>query len=49
MRLAARGQEFAAHTGNAPPDDEDDLTAEEREALEDTLTETATAAVTIAE
>ena len=49
VRLAARGQEFAAHTGNAPPEDEDDLTAEEQEELEDTLTETATAAVTIAE
>jgi len=48
-RLLSRGQQFAAQNLEAPPDDDDDLTAEEQEDLEEKLTDTATAAETIAE
>ena len=48
-RLLSRGQQFAAANLEAPPEDEDDLTAEEQEELEEKLTDTATAAETIAE
>jgi superfamily II DNA or RNA helicase len=48
-RLLSRGQAFAAQNLEVPPDDEDDLTAEEQEDLEEKLVDTATAAETIAE
>ena len=48
-RLLSRGQIFAAQNLEVPPDDEDDLTAEEQEDLEEKLVDTATAAETIAE
>ena len=48
-RLMSRGQQFAAQNLEAPPEDDDDLTAEEQEDLEEKLTDTATAAETIAE
>jgi len=50
-RLLARGQQAAASLAPAPapPDDDDDLTAEEQEELEEKLTDTATAAETVAE
>ena len=47
--LLARGQRFAAETLESPPEDDDDLSAEEMEDLEEKLTDTATAAETIAE
>lgn len=47
--LRARGQQFATQDLEAPPEDEDDLSAEEQENLEEKLTDTATAAETIAE
>jgi len=48
-RLLARGQQFAAQNLEAPPEDDDDLSAEEQENLEEKLVDTATAAETIAE
>ena len=48
-RLMSRGQQFAAHNLEAVPEDDDDLTAEEQENLEEKLVDTATAAETIAE
>ena len=48
-RLLSRGQQFADQNVEAPPEDDDDLTAEEQEELEEKLTDTATAAETIAE
>jgi superfamily II DNA or RNA helicase len=47
--LLARGQQFSAQTLDTPPEDDDDLSAEEQEELEEKLTDTATAAETIAE
>jgi len=47
--LMARGQRFSAEGLEAPPEDDDDLSAEEQEDLEEKLTDTATAAETIAE
>ena len=47
--LLARGQQFLAQNLETPPDDDDDLSAEEQETLEEKLTDTATAAQTIAE
>ena len=48
-RLMTRGQQFSAQALEAPPEDDDDLTAEEQEDLEEKLVDTATAAETIAE
>lgn len=48
-RLLSRGQQFTTQNVEAPPEDDDDLTAEEQEELEEKLTDTATAAETIAE
>ena len=48
-RLLSRGQQFKTQTFEAPPEDDDDLTAEEQEVLEEKLTDTATAAESIAE
>lgn len=48
-RLLSRGQQFTASILESPPEDDDDLTAEEQEDLEEKLTDTATAAETIAE
>ncbi len=48
-RLMSRGQQFAAQNLEAVPEDDDDLTAEEQENLEEKLVDTATAAETIAE
>lgn len=49
-KLLSRGQQFtAAQNLEVPPEDDDDLSAEEQEELEETLTDTATAAATIAE
>jgi superfamily II DNA or RNA helicase len=48
-KLLSRGQQFTSQTVESPPEDEDDLTAEEQEELEEKLTDTATAAETIAE
>jgi superfamily II DNA or RNA helicase len=48
-RLLSRGQQFTAQTLETPPEDDDDLTAEEQEDLEEKLVDTATAAETIAE
>src|SRR5208283_5197875 len=47
--LLARGQQFSAQNLETPPEDDDDLSAEEQEELEEKLTDTATAAETIAE
>src|SRR5450755_2709339 len=47
--LLARGQQFSAVNLETPPEDDDDLSAEEQEDLEEKLTDTATAAETIAE
>jgi SNF2 family DNA or RNA helicase len=48
-RLLSRGQQFTAQNLEAPPEDDDDLSAEEQEDLEEKLVDTATAAETIAE
>jgi superfamily II DNA or RNA helicase len=48
-RLLSRGQQFTTVTLEAPPEDDDDLSAEEQEDLEEKLVDTATAAETIAE
>lgn len=48
-KLLSRGQQFASSSLETAPEDEDDLTAEEQEDLEEKLTDTATAAETIAE
>lgn len=48
-RLLSRGQQFASDKLEAAPEDDDDLTAEEQEELEEKLTDTATAAETIVE
>jgi len=48
-RLLSRGQQFTSKDVEAPPEDDDDLTAEEQEQFEETLVDTATAAETIAE
>ena len=47
-KLLSRGQQFTQNLESAP-EDEDDLTAEEQEELEEQLTDTATAAQTMAE
>jgi superfamily II DNA or RNA helicase len=47
--LLDRGQQFSAQSLEIPPEDDDDLSAEEQEELEEKLTDTATAAETIAE
>ena len=47
--MMARGQQFATPKLDAPPEDDDDLSAEEQEELEEKLTETASAADTIAD
>lgn len=47
--LLARGQQFSAPPLEIPPEDDDDLSAEEQEELEEKLTDTATASETIAE
>src|SRR5208282_18768 len=47
--LLARGQQFSAPSLETPPEDDDDLSAEEQEDLEEILTDNATAAETIAE
>ena len=47
--LLARGQQVSAQELETPPEDDDDLSAEEQENLEEKLTDTATAAETIAE
>lgn len=47
--LLARGQRFSAQDMETPPEDDDDLSAEEQENLEEKLTATATAATNIAE
>src|SRR5271166_6349514 len=47
--LLARGQQFSAQNLETPPEDEDDLNAEEQENLEETLVDDATAAKTINE
>ena len=47
--LLARGQQFSSANWESPPDDDDDLSAEEQENLEEKLTDTATAAETVAE
>ena len=49
QNLLARGQQFSAQNLETPPEDDDDLSAEEQEELEEKLTDTATAAETIAE
>jgi superfamily II DNA or RNA helicase len=48
-KLGARGKRALAETVGVLPDDEDDLTAEEAEGLEETLIDDATAAKTVAE
>lgn len=48
-KLLSRGQQFAAHALETPPEDDDDLSAEEQEDLEEKLVDTATAAQTTAE
>jgi superfamily II DNA or RNA helicase len=48
-RLLARGQQFNAGSLESPPEDDDDLSAEEQEELEETLTETASTADSIAD
>lgn len=47
--LLARGQQFQSQSVDVAPEDEDDLTAEEQEELEEKLADTATTAETIAE
>lgn len=47
--LMSRGQQFTAQKIETAPEDDDDLTAEEQENLEEKLVDTATAAETIAE
>lgn len=48
-RLLSRGQQFKDKSVEAPPEDDDDLTAEEQEKLEENLVDTATAAESVAE
>ncbi|HET6385824.1 MAG TPA: helicase-related protein [Armatimonadota bacterium] len=48
-RLGSRGQQFLAEPLAAVPEDDDDLTAEEQEELEENLVDQATTARTIAE
>ncbi|MCA9013098.1 MAG: DUF3883 domain-containing protein, partial [Planctomycetaceae bacterium] len=48
-RLLARGQQFSSQSLEAAPEDDDDLSAEEQENLEEKLTDTATAAESITE
>src|SRR5262245_52720469 len=48
-KLGIRGRRALAETVDAVPDDEDELTAEKREALEETVIDEATAAKTVAE
>ena len=48
-RLLSRGQQFTTENLEAAPEDDDELSAEEQEDLEEKLTDTATAAETIAE
>jgi superfamily II DNA or RNA helicase len=48
-RLLARGLQFTTQNLEVPPEDDDDLSAEEQENLEEKLVDTATAARTIAE
>lgn len=48
-RLMSRGQQFGAKNIESAPEDDDDLTAEEQEELEEKLVDTATAAETITE
>src|SRR5437867_1950672 len=48
-RLGIRGKRALAETVAAAPDDEDELTAEEKEGLEESLIDEATAAKTVAE
>ncbi len=48
-RLLSRGQQFIVQNLEAPPEDDDDLSAAEQENLEEKLVDTATAAETIAE
>ena len=48
-KLLSRGQQFAAQKYDIAPEDDDDLSAEEQEDLEEKLTDTATAAQSIAE
>lgn len=48
-KLLSRGQQFTKQQVETAPEDDDDLTAEEQEELEEKLTDTATAAETIAE
>lgn len=48
-KLLSRGQQISAPRLEAAPEDDDDLTAEEQEDLEEKLTDSATAAETIAE
>ena len=48
-KLGGRGQQILAETLDAPPEDDDDLNAEEQERLEETLMDKATASRTIAE
>ena len=48
-QMEQRGQRVWAETLESPPDDEDDLDAEQQETLEETLADRATAARTVAE
>jgi superfamily II DNA or RNA helicase len=48
-KLLSRGQQIKIQPLDAPPEDDDDLTAEEQQDLEEKLVDTATAAETIAE
>lgn len=48
-KLLSRGKQFASPSIEAAPEDDDDLTAEEQEDLEEKLVDTATAAETIAD
>ena len=48
-RLLSRGQQFKSQALEAAPEDDDDLTAEEQENLEEKLADTATAAESIPE
>lgn len=48
-KLGIRGKQAMAETLSGLPDDDDDLTAEEQEGLEETLIDQATAAKTVAE
>lgn len=47
--VSARGQRILAETLDVPPEDDDDLNADEQEQLEESLVDKATAAQTIAE